>query len=166
MADFQINGVDYQSKLMDGETQTFVLKRMLPAFTALIGATPKLNGAVVPKAEPVEGDDEAEEVEDTGNRMHDLLMPVARELAALTDKDVGFILNACLDVTSRRAAGGGIGWAAVRQKGMLQDQNDAKFKTRLTIAWHVLGENFGQMLASFGLDMTAIAAAAPKIGLG
>ena len=167
MADFQIGGVAYQSRLMDGETQTLVLKRMLPAFTALVGAAPSLKIAAVP-VEPVEGTEtpaENDADDSTASRAHDLLMPVARELAGLRDSDVNFIIMACLTVTSRQAAGGGVGWVPVIQRGgTVQDQNDARFITRLTIAWHVLGENFGEMLASFGLDIETLTKVAPKGG--
>lgn len=169
MADFQIGGVAYQSKMMDGETQTLVLKRLLPAFTALIGAAPSLKSVATPAATPAPDSeasadpDDADEDESTANRTHDLLMPVARELAGLHDRDVQFIISACLAVTSRQAAGGGVGWAPVIQRGgIVQDQNDARFITRLTIAWRVLGENFGEMLASFGLDIEALTKVAPK----
>ena len=89
-------------------------------------------------------------------------MPVARELAGLHDRDVQFIVGACLAVTSRQSSGGGIGWVPVIQRGTVQDETDAKFITRLTIAWHVLGENFGDMLSSFGLDIEMLTKVAPK----
>ena len=151
MADFQIGGVAYQSRLLDGGTQTAVLKRMLPVFAALMGCREDL-------LPPEPG-------ESLPDDLLERLMPVARELASLADADVEFIIAAALDVTSRQAAGGGIGWAKVRQNGLVQDQNDAKFITRLTIAWHVLSENFAEMLSSFGLDAEAISKAAPKVGL-
>ena len=152
MADFTVKGVAYQSRLLDGETQTLVMKRLLPTFTSLISIKDDL-GAVSTE-------------DDSGltlrERMSQALMPVARELAAIPDRDVQFILEACLDVTSRQVAIG-TGWVAVRQRGQVQDQNDTKFATRLMIAWHVLAENFGEMLTFFGVDLTALQGAAPAL---
>lgn len=146
MADFTINGVAYQSKMIDGQKQIHVMKRLLPAFTALAGVA---TGLVRP--ELVGGEEPAPDTE----RLAFVLAPVARELAALSDDDVDFVLNACLDVTSRRLAVG-VGWAPVRQNGFVQDQADSRFVTRLSIAWNVIGENFADMFASFGIDVQSL----------
>lgn len=158
MANFSINGTSYQSRLMDGETQTLVLKRLLPAFTALVGIAPDLGEAAsaTSAAEP------SDATESASKRISGVLMPVIRELADLDGADVQFIMNACLDITKRQASGGGVGWVDVRQRGLVQDRNDDSFKTRLTIVWHVLGENFGEMLASFGLDISALTKVGPQ----
>lgn len=159
MADFLIAGVHYQSKTMDAETQIFVIKRLLPTFTALVGAKPLLDAPLDGAEEPAgEG-----EPDGAAPSLHDLLMPVARELARISDADTAFILNACLDVTRRQAVNG-VGWVGVRQRGIIQDQADAKFMTRLTIAYHVLAENCAEMLGSFGLDMARLASV--KLPLG
>ena len=149
MAEFNIAGTDYSSKMLDGETQLLVMKRLLPTFTALVGAKPLLDGGPAEGA----GDDGVDPGEPLS--VHDLLMPVAREMAAIKDADVTYILNACMDVTRRRVKTG-TGWVGVRQGGLIQDRDDAKFATRLAIAYHVLGENFGEVLGSFGLDVSKL----------
>lgn len=156
MAEFSIGGVAYQSRMMDGEVQTLVLKRLLPTFTTLVGCAPALRGAEV--AEPA-----GEEAATPAISPQDILLPVARELASLSDGDVQFILNACLQVTQRQVANAQ-GWVPVVQRGNVQHDADTKFATRLQIAWHVLAENFGEMLGSFGLDVDRLAQAAPKRG--
>ncbi|MDR3488814.1 MAG: hypothetical protein P4M05_28415 [Bradyrhizobium sp.] len=150
MANFSVNGTAYQSRIMDGETQTLVLKRMLPVFAALMSC----RGALKEAGLPAPDDDTSTEmtVADRAANSRDILMPVARELAALSDADVKFIVDACIDVTKRQL-GTGVGWADVRQRGLIQDQSDNLFITRLTIAWHVVGENFAEMLKSFGVDV-------------
>ena len=147
MADFEIAGVSYQSRLMDGETQMLVMRRMLPTFTALIGLKDSIGDTVV--------------TDDSGAKQFDmaalstLVAPVSRELAALSDADTKFVLDACMDVTTRRLATGP-GWAAVRQKSIIQDPDDAKFVTRLRIAWNVLIDNFRDMFASMGVDLNLL----------
>ena len=157
MADFAINGTAYQSQAMDGDVQVVVLKRLLPTVAALMGCNSALKAAGVAAAAEAGGATDADPLVDK----RDALMPVARELAALTDADVRFILDACMDVTKRQVATG-VGWVGVKQRGMIQDQTDKQFKTRLTIAWHVLAENFEEILTSFGLDVKELAAVAPQ----
>lgn len=153
MADFEIAGVAYQSKMMDGEVQTLVLKRMLPAFTALITVAEKIRI-------PLSDDDDDGPDETASERIARIAMPVAQRLADLKDEDVRFVMNACMDVTTRRV-GTGTGWVGVRQGGAIQDKTDGRFITRVTIAWHVLSENFGDMLGSLGVDLAALKGMAP-----
>lgn len=165
MADFDINGVSYQSRLMDGETQTLVLKRLLPTFTAMVGVAEQLSGLSAPVV-VADDEEEANVASAQRERMVNALAPVSEKLAALSDADTKFILDACLNVTSRQAGtGSGQRWVPVVQRGIVQDQNDTKFVTRLTIAYHVLSENFGDMLTSLGVDFLALKGMAP-IALG
>ncbi|WP_158810467.1 phage tail assembly chaperone [Beijerinckia sp. L45] len=158
MANFQIAGISYQSRVMDGETQTLVLKRLLPTFAALMGCQTSLKAAAALASVEPGGDDE---VVDPLAAQRDALMPVARELASVSDADVKFVLNACLAVTKREVSTG-VGWVDVVQRGQIQDQSDATFIGRLTIAWHVLGENFADMLKSLGVDLSDLSGVIPK----
>lgn len=148
MADFMINSVSYQSKVMDGEMQMLISRRLLPTFTALIGVADSL---------ATSGDTE----DDTPNgRISSAIMPVARELAKLSDADTRFIVDSCMSLTTRRV-GTGTGWVGVIQGGVIQDKADAAFATRATIAWHVLSEAFADMLGSLGVDLAALRGMTP-----
>lgn len=156
MASFTINGVEYQSKLFDGQKQIHVMKRLLPAFSALAGVATSLKDLAL-TADEQEPDAQGAEAGPklSMERLSIFLAPVTRELALLSDADVDFILHACLDVTERRNAIG-VGWSKVRQNGVLLDQDDGKFATRLAIAWNVISDNFQDMFASFGIDLQGL----------
>ena len=164
MADFTIDGTAYQSGLMNGEMHALVLKRLLPTLTAVAGVIEKLpqmaaalKGA---SATLLVTSDEEEGVETPNARMARVMMPIAREIAAVKDDDLKFVLDACLDVTSRQHSVG-VGWSRVRQKGgVIQDRADDAFLRRMTIAWHVLSENFGSVVGSMGVDVEGLKRAA------
>lgn len=156
MADFEIDGVAYKSRLIDGETQFSMFLRLLPVFTAVGQVIERVNG-VTRDAEdqPVQG--EPNQVS-SFEQLAEAVMPVSRELAALKPADEKFIINACLDVTEWRDPSGH--WFPVRSNGRIGHSKNDRFVTRLHIAWAVVGENFAEMFAGFGVDLQGLMARA------
>lgn len=161
MADFTIDGVPYKSGLFDGKRQIHVMKRLLPAFTALSGVAGEIGAIAFPP--PLAADAEAalsDEDRATVAAAHQVAMshlalilaPVTERLAALSDADVDFILDNCYEVTERQAVNAET-WTPLTKSG---DKADRKFATRLQVAWHVVGENFADMFASFGVDIQGL----------
>ena len=130
MADFEIDGVSYKSKTFDGQLQMKIMLRLMPAFTAVGQMIEELTGLTVPS-------DDTEERTLTIN---------------LKDKDVDFIVDACMNVTDWRLPTGQ--WKPVREMdGLIAHTGNSRFIVRLKITWAVIGENFAEMFAGFGVDL-------------
>ncbi len=162
MADFEIDGVAYKSQVFDGQLQFKIMLRLMPAFTAVGQVIEDLNMlTALPQVQsPAEGEDPSAEYQMSIKRLAEIVMPVSRELATLKDRDVDFIVNACMDVTEWRLPTGQ--WRAVRDTTaqLVAHTGNDRFIVRLKVTWAVIGENFSEMFAGFGVDLRGMMAKA------
>lgn len=114
--DITINGRNFRTGTLNAFTQLHVSRRLaplLPKLTALIdgvgGADDGLLRALLAGEEQA-----AEKV--SANDLNALLVPLAAAATVLPDADVEFIINACLDVTGVKQAGGA--YAPMRTNGL------------------------------------------------
>lgn len=152
MAEFEIDGTAYKSRVFDGQLQMKIMLRLMPAFTAVGQMIEELNGFVGTDGEPAEPL--------TIKRLSEIVMPVSRELADMKDKDIDFITNACMRVTEWRDPSGK--WFPVydTQSDLVAHTGNSRFIVRLKVTWAVIGENFSEMFAGFGVDLKGMMAKA------
>lgn len=152
MAEFEIDGVSYKSRVFDGQLQLKIMKRLMPTFTAVGMMIEELNGFVGTDGETAEPL--------TIKRLSEIVMPVSREMAALPDKDVDFITTACMKVTEWRDPSGK--WFPVydTQSDLVAHSGNSRFIVRLKVTWAVIGENFSEMFSGFGIDLKGMMAKA------
>ena len=152
MAEFEIDGTAYKSRVFDGQLQMKIMLRLMPAFTAVGQMIEELNGFVGTDGEPAEPL--------TIKRLSEIVMPVSRELADMKDKDIDFITNACMKVTEWRDPSGK--WFPVydTQSDLVAHTGNSRFIVRLKVTWAVIGENFSEMFAGFGVDLKGMMAKA------
>lgn len=149
MAKFTINNTDFDSRLMDGETQSLITKRLAGVFGLITVLSEDIEAALPADREPT--------LDDVRNSS-DLLLPIAREISAMRDEDFLYIMNACIAVTTRKVDVG-VGWVPVRQSGGFNHMQDGAFDVRMGIMWHVLRENFAHMASKLGLGALSAPAA-------
>jgi hypothetical protein len=73
-----------------------------------------------------------------------VMIPLAEAITSLKDEDVEYIINACLEVTERKQAGGG--WARLRSGGATM-YSDLSLPVMLQITYYVIKDN---LLGFFG----------------
>lgn len=162
MAEFTIDGVLYTSGLLDGSVQMKLAKRLTPIFTAIIGQASAIQAASAAN----ESDTKA--IEDAGSglaedavaairkgmsdRMATAVMPISRELAALSDEAEDFIVNACLSVTQWREPTGRP-FPVRDADGTIGHMRNRSLAVRLRVTMNVLADNFSEMFAGFGVDI-------------
>lgn len=142
--EFTIGKDVYRAGKMDAFTQLHVVRRLTPCvgkLAGLAGGKVKLKYGPDGKVEDIDGD------------LDSVLGPLAGAISALSDEDVEYVLNACLEVTERKQNGGG--WAALRVRGQTMFDN-LTLPVLLQIAYHVIRENltdfFGDLPSLSGLE--------------
>lgn len=156
--EFSIGKQAYRTGKLDAFTQLHIVRRLTPCLgklAALAGTGVKLKYGEDGKVEDMDGDLDA------------VLTPLANALTAMSDADVEYVLNACLEVTERRQAGGA--WAALRVKGVTMFDG-LTLPVLLQIAYHVVRENltdfFGELPSLSGLgDQAGLAGFLKSKGL-
>ena len=97
---------NYRTGRLSAFQQLHIARRLTPC----LGKLATLSGADVALVR-----DEAGNVKDFSGDFSVVIGPVTEAVTALTDADVEYICNACLDVVERKQSGGG--WAPVRGNG-------------------------------------------------
>ena len=144
MAEFKIGKDVYRAGMMSAMTQFHVMRRLTPCLAkmaGLAGGGVKLKYGEDGKVEDIDGD------------LDTVLTPLANALTAMSDEDVEYVFNACLEVAERKQAGGS--WAALRVKGV--DMFDRlTLPVLLQVAYHVVRENltdfFGELPSLSGME--------------
>lgn len=157
MAEFELNGTKYLSGHIDGTRLWHIARRLGPALTAITNLQP-LIALVNSEAENSEfgaapADPDAPKMD--LNTLMKAFRPVATELQQMSDTDVDYIINSCMDVTQRQVTVGQ-GWMRVRDRGVVNDENDNAMLSRLAITYYVLKDNFQEAFNFAGVSIAAI----------
>ena len=155
MADFEMNGASYRTRRFPPKMQMKILKRLAriaPALKDAGSVAAKLRSSTKPNPDgkPVEPP--------SFDQLADALTPVAMALADMPDDDVEFIIDNCLHVTDRKAPQAPKFTPIMQTFGVLMFQPDGELIPSLTIAFHVLQDNFASIfgaMPTFGSAATA-----------
>jgi hypothetical protein len=135
--EFTIKGNVYRTGKLDAFTQLHIVRRLTPCIgklAALAGGSVKLKYGDDGKVVDIDGDPDA------------VLTPLANAITAMSDEDVEYVFNACIEVTERKQAGGA--WAALRVKGTTMFDG-LTLPVLMQIAYYVVRENltdfFGEL---------------------
>jgi hypothetical protein len=119
--EFTVDKTMYRSGKMNAFTQLHIVRRFLsPCLGPLGGVGIFKQAAIADKDIP------------------DILSALGAAAAALKDEDVEYVLNACLDVTERKIAGGG--WSPMRVNGSTMFDG-LTLPVLLQIAYNVIADN-------------------------
>lgn len=124
---FICNGTTYNAGKLDAFTQLHIVRRLTPC----IGKLAALVGA------------ESDAQVNAGN-LDAILTPLTQAVAALSDADTEYIINACLDVTERRQQGGG--FAGVRVNGVTM--YTLSLPEMLQVTYNVIKANLEDFIAA------------------
>lgn len=119
MADFTVNGINYKSQKMPAMQQFHVARRLMPLLSGLSEAF----------RTGLENPEGAMEI-------------IAGAITKLSDADTEYVLNACLDLTSRQD---GQIWSRLRAGNRLMFE-DIGMPEMLQIVFNVLQDNFANFL--------------------
>lgn len=144
MAEFKNGKHIYRAGRMDAMTQFHVMRRLTPCLGKMAG----LAGGKVKLIFDAEGN-----IVDIDGDLDDVLLPLVNAITALSDDEVNFVFNACLEVTERKQAGGA--WAPLCVKGTVMF-DDITLPVRLQAVYQVVKENltdfFGELPSLSNLE--------------
>lgn len=151
MHEFEFQGVKYRSAPLDGDVQLGILRRLLPAATAFgsnaSNLVALLDAASKWRQEAGTPAEKAGDMFDLVERASVSVQGMAEQLARLSDDDVAYITNNCMNVTKRITKEGP---AAVRtSQGVITNRDDKNVAVRLAIAWAVCRADLGATLSAF-----------------
>ena len=142
--EFTIKGTVYRAGKLDAFTQLHIVRRLTPCIgklAALAGGNVKLKYGEDGKVVDIDGD------------LDVVMTPLADAIIAMSDEDVEYVLNACLEATERKQAGGV--WAALRVKGVTMFDG-LTLPVLIQIAYYIIRENladfFGELPSLSGLE--------------
>ena len=133
--EFTIGTTVYRAGKLDAFRQLHIVRRLAPCagkLAALAGGGVKLKYDANGKATDFDGD------------IAQALAPLSDAIAALKDEDVEYILNACLEATERKQAGGR--WVPLRAGGTTMF-DDLSLPVMIQIAYHTIKENLTDFFA-------------------
>lgn len=133
--EFTINSIQYRTGKLNAFTQLHITRRLTPCLGHLAGL---VGGKVTLKY------DEGGTVTDIDGDIADLLAPLSNAVTSLSDEDVEYIINACLEATERKQAGGG--WARLRVNGVTMFEG-LSLPAMLQIAYYVIKDNLTDFFA-------------------
>ncbi|MCX5495368.1 hypothetical protein OSH11_11670 [Kaistia dalseonensis] len=130
MAEFEVAGVQYNSRKMDAFQQFHVARKLAPAVAPFMKAIgPMLVASQAAETQPA--------------ALVESLLPLMQAISDMPADDCDFIVQSCLSVVSRKQAGGG-GWAPVWNKDAKVFMfDDIDMTAMLAIAAQVIRENVG-----------------------
>ena len=144
MTEFTIGKDVYRAGKMSAMTQFHLLRRLTPCLAQLAG----LASAGVKLTFDEEGN-----VVDVEGALDEVVGPLASALTAMSDEEVDYVFNACLEVTERKQAGGA--WAALRVNGTTMFDG-LSLPALMAVVYHVVRENltdfFGELPSLSGLE--------------
>lgn len=133
----------YRSARLDARKQFHVGIKIGPAYAALSVARARASAAIQPvvEAEGEEAGDRAASI-----AMAEVFKVIAEALAAMSEKDLDFILNACLSVVQRQE---GAVWANVMApNGALMFEKEMNFPILMRLTMEVIKEDLGGFFAA------------------
>lgn len=128
----EIKGAKYRSGRLTPFVQAAVVRRLLPCLVGL--------GTAVKEMKLKVGD--IEQMDDLATIVN-AFGPIASAISKMSDDDFNFVLNACMDVTTRLD---GEKWARIRAVGGGFMYEDIDLSVMMQITYKTLAENLGNFL--------------------
>lgn len=133
----------YRTARLDARKQFHVGLKIGPAYAALSVARARASASILPVI--------ASEGEEAGDRaatvaMAEVFKVMSEALAAMSEKDLDYILNTCLSVVQRQE---GNLWAnVIASNGSLMFEKDMDFQVLMRLSMEVIKENLGGFFAA------------------
>jgi len=136
--EFTIGKDVYRAGKLDAFKQLHIARRLTPCIGPLVQLA-----AIDPEKFKVEKD-AAGTVTKIDGDFNQVVGPLANAITALSDEDVEYVLNACLEVTERKQSGGK--WAPLRVNDVTMFDG-LTLPAMLQIAYHVILENIADFFS-------------------
>ncbi|MCL1939535.1 MAG: hypothetical protein FWG04_02605 [Desulfovibrionaceae bacterium] len=130
--EFTIANTVYRAGKLDAFKQLHIVRRLTPCIGPLVSLA-----AIDSEKFKVEKDAAGKIIKIDGD-FNQVADPLVKAITALSDEDVEYVLNVCLEVTERKQSGGK--WAPLRVNGVTMFDGLA-LPAMLQIAYHVILEN-------------------------